>query len=71
MVIMINVRAFRRAYIASDHQHVIAKLKIKTARALKLEQSVNTGHAVTLTFKAATQILRATSRLNMGIISVK
>jgi hypothetical protein len=29
------------------------------------------GHAVTLTFKVATQILRATGRLNMVIISVK
>jgi len=29
------------------------------------------GHAVTLTFKVATQILHATRRLNMVIISVK
>jgi hypothetical protein len=29
------------------------------------------GHAVTLTFKVATQMLRATQRLNMVIISVK
>jgi len=29
------------------------------------------GHAVTLTFKVATQILRATRHLNMVIISVK
>jgi len=29
------------------------------------------GHAVTLTFKVATQMLRATRRLNMVIISVK
>jgi len=29
------------------------------------------GHAVTLTFKVATQILHATLRLNMAIISVK
>jgi hypothetical protein len=29
------------------------------------------GHAVTLTFKVATQMLRATHRLNMVIISVK
>jgi len=29
------------------------------------------GHAVTLTFKVATQILRATRRLNMVVISVK
>jgi len=29
------------------------------------------GHAVTLTFKVATQTLRATYRLNMVIISVK
>jgi hypothetical protein len=29
------------------------------------------GHAVTLTFKEATQMLRATRRLNMVIISVK
>jgi len=29
------------------------------------------GHAVTLTFKVATQILRATRRPDMAIISVK
>jgi len=29
------------------------------------------GHALTLTFKVGTQILRATRRLNMVIISVK
>jgi len=29
------------------------------------------GHAVTLTFKVGTQMLRATRRLNMAIISVK
>jgi len=29
------------------------------------------GYSVTLTFKAATQMLRATRRLNMVIISVK
>jgi len=29
------------------------------------------GHAVTLTFKVATQTLRATRRLNMAIISEK
>jgi len=29
------------------------------------------GHAVTLTFKVAMQVLRATCRLNMVIISVK
>ena len=29
------------------------------------------GHAVTLTFKVGTQMLRATRRLNMVIISVK
>jgi hypothetical protein len=29
------------------------------------------GHAVTLTFKVATQMLRATRRLNLVIISVK
>ena len=29
------------------------------------------GHALTLTFKVATQILRVTRRLNMVIISVK
>ena len=29
------------------------------------------GHALTLTFKAGTLILRATGRLNMVIISVK
>jgi len=29
------------------------------------------GHAVTLTFKVATQILRVTHRLNMVIISKK
>ena len=29
------------------------------------------GHAVTLTFNVATQMLRATRRLNMGIIFVK
>jgi len=29
------------------------------------------GHAVTLTFKVATQMLHATRRLNMVIVSVK
>jgi len=29
------------------------------------------GHAVTLTFKVATQMMRVTRRLNMAIISVK
>ena len=29
------------------------------------------GHAVTLTFKVATQMLRVTCRLNMVVISVK
>jgi len=29
------------------------------------------GHAVTLTFQVATQMLRVTRRLNMAIISVK
>lgn len=38
---MIDVRAYRGADIASDHQLVIAKLKIKIARATKQEQSVN------------------------------
>jgi len=29
------------------------------------------GHAVTLTFKVATQMMRVTRRLNMAIISMK
>jgi hypothetical protein len=38
---MIDVRAFRWADMASDHQFVIAKLTIKIAKASKQEQSVN------------------------------
>jgi hypothetical protein len=40
-------------------------------RSYGLDTILMQGHAVTLTFKIVTQMLRATRRLNMVIISVK
>ena len=48
----------------------VCKIKLQKAEHDFTARS-SCGHAVTLTFKVATQILHATSRLNMVIISVK